>query len=70
MTTPGRLLDFFSLEASEYLARLEAMATKQGMQRSEAAQFAAAARGLRGSATMAKVGELARLAASVERIAS
>ncbi|HEV7389426.1 MAG TPA: hypothetical protein VGN73_12520 [Gemmatimonadaceae bacterium] len=70
MTTPGRLLDFFSLEASEYLARLEAMATKQGLQSSDAAQFAAAARGLRGSATMAKAGELARLAASVERIAS
>jgi len=70
MTTPGRLLDFFSLEASEYLARLEAMANKQGLQSSEAAQFAAAARGLRGSATMAKAGDLARLAASVERIAS
>ena len=70
MTTPGRLLDFFSLEASEYLARLEAMANKQGLQSSDAAQFAAAARGLRGSATMAKASELARLAASVERIAS
>jgi chemotaxis protein histidine kinase CheA len=70
MTTPGRLLDFFSLEATEYLARLEAMANKHGMQSSEATQFAAAARGLRGSATMAKAGELARLAASVERIAS
>ena len=70
MTTPGRLLDFFSLEATEYLARLEAMANKQGLQSSDAAQFAAAARGLRGSATMAKAGELARLAASVERIAS
>jgi chemotaxis protein histidine kinase CheA len=70
MTTPGRLLDFFSLEASEYLARLESMANKQGLQSSEAAQFAAAARGLRGSATMAKAGDLARLAASVERIAS
>jgi chemotaxis protein histidine kinase CheA len=70
MTTPGRLLDFFSLEASEYLARLEAMATKPGLQSSEAAQFAAAARGLRGSATMAKAGQLARLASSVERIAS
>src|SRR5437868_15344413 len=70
MTTPGRLLDFFSLEASEYLARLESLVTRQGMQSSEAAQFAAAARGLRGSATMAKAGQLARLAASVERIAS
>ena len=70
MTMPGRLLDFFSLEASEYLARLESLVTKQGMQSSEAAQFAAAARGLRGSATMAKAGQLARLASSVERIAS
>src|SRR3982750_2700521 len=70
MTTPGRLLDFFSLEASEYLARLEALATQQGLQSSDASQFAAAARGLRGSATMAKAGDLARLAASVERIAS
>ena len=64
MTTPGRLLDFFSLEASEYLARLEAMVNKQGLPSSEAAQFAAAARGLRGSATMAKAGGLAKLAAS------
>ena len=70
MTTPGRLLDFFSLEASECLARLEAMATKQGLESSDATQFAAAARGLRGSATMAKATGLARLANSVERIAS
>ena len=69
MTTPGRLLDFFTLEASEYLTRLESLATRQGMQSSDATQFAAAARGLRGSATMAKASELARLAASVERIA-
>src|SRR2546430_202175 len=40
------------------------------MQSSEATQFAAAARGLRGSATMAKASGLARLAASVERIAT
>ena len=60
MTSPGRLLDFFSLEASEYLARLEGMATRQGMQSSEATQFAAAARGLRGSATMAKASGLSQ----------
>jgi len=70
MTTPGRLLDFFTLEASEYLTRLESLVTQQNMQPSDSAQFAAAARGLRGSATMAKAGELARLAASVERIAT
>ncbi|MDQ6870427.1 MAG: Hpt domain-containing protein [Gemmatimonadota bacterium] len=69
MTTPGRLLDFFTLEASEYLTRLESLVTQQTMPASDATQLAAAARGLRGSATMAKASELARLATSVERIA-
>jgi chemotaxis protein histidine kinase CheA len=69
MTMPGRLLDFFTLEASEYLTRLESLVTQQAMPASDATQLAAAARGLRGSATMAKAGELARLATSVERIA-
>jgi chemotaxis protein histidine kinase CheA len=69
MTTPGRLLDFFTLEASEYLTRLESLVTQQTMPASDANQLAAAARGLRGSATMAKASELARLASSVERIA-
>jgi chemotaxis protein histidine kinase CheA len=69
MTTPGRLLDFFTLEASEYLIRLESLVTQQAMPASDATQLAAAARGLRGSATMAKASELARLATSVERIA-
>jgi chemotaxis protein histidine kinase CheA len=69
MTTPGRLLDFFTLEASEYLTRLESLVTQQAMPPSDATQLAAAARGLRGSATMAKASELARLATSVERIA-
>ena len=70
MTTPGRLLDFFTLEAGEYLTRLESLATRQNIQPADATQFAAAARGLRGSATMAKASGLARLATSVERIAS
>ena len=70
MTTPGRLLDFFTLEAGEYLTHLESLATRESMQPADATQFAAAARGLRGSATMAKAGSLARLATSVERIAS
>jgi chemotaxis protein histidine kinase CheA len=70
MTTPGRLLDFFTLEAGEYLTRLESLVAGQSMQPADATQFAAAARGLRGSATMAKAGGLAELATSVERIAS
>lgn len=70
MTTPGRLLDFFTLEAGEYLTRLESFAAQQSLQSSDAQQFAAAARGLRGSATMAKAGGVSKLAASVERIAA
>jgi len=70
MTMPGRLLDYFALEASEYLTRLETLVGKPGMQSSDATQFVAAARGLRGSATMAKASGPARLATAVERIAS
>jgi chemotaxis protein histidine kinase CheA len=70
MTMPGRLLDFFSLEASEYLTRLESLAAKKSMEPSDALQFAAAARGLRGSATMAKAGGIVQVAMTVERIGS
>ncbi|MFL5564269.1 MAG: hypothetical protein ACJ77J_04165 [Gemmatimonadaceae bacterium] len=70
MTTPGRLLDFFSLEASEYLSRLEALIGRHTLESPDATQFAATARGLRGSATMAKASGLARVASAVERIAS
>ena len=68
MTTPGKLMDFFTLEAGEYLTRLESLATQASMEKADATRFTAAARGLRGSATMAKADELARLANSVERI--
>jgi chemotaxis protein histidine kinase CheA len=70
MTSPGRLLDFFTLEASEYLTRLETLVTGQTMQASDATHFAAAARGLRGSATMAKANGVQQLATTVERIAT
>lgn len=69
MTAPGRLLDFFTLEAGEYLTRLERLVTGQTMQASDATHFAAAARGLRGSATMAKASGVSELAMTVERIA-
>src|SRR6476660_9188131 len=70
MTSPGRLLDFFTLEASEYLTRLDTLVTGQTMQASDASHFAAAARGLRGSATMAKASGVQQLATTVERIAT
>ena len=69
MTMSGRLLDFFTLEASEYLTRLESIVAQNGMQDADAVRFAAAARGLRGSATMAKASGVSSLANSVERIA-
>lgn len=68
MTTPGRLLDFFTLEAVEYLNRLESLVTREGLQQADALQLAAAARGLRGSATMAKATGISTLANTVERI--
>jgi chemotaxis protein histidine kinase CheA len=70
MTTPGRLMDFFALEAGDYLTRLESFAARQSMESADAVQFAAAARGLRGSATMAKAQGVSKLATIVERIAS
>jgi chemotaxis protein histidine kinase CheA len=70
MATPARLLDFFILEAGDYLLRLETIVTQKGMQPADAAQFAAAARGLRGSATMAKASGVSSLANTVERIAN
>ena len=70
MTTPARLLDFFILEAGDYLTRLETLVTNNRLQPSDAAQFAAAARGLRGSATMAKASGVSSLALTVERIAN
>lgn len=68
MTTPGRLLDFFTLEAVEYLNRLESLVSRDGLQPSDALQLSAAARGLRGSATMAKATGISTLANTVERI--
>src|ERR1700674_1561669 len=70
MTTPGRLFDFFTLEASEYLTRLESLVTQQAMEQGDANQFAAAARRLRGSAMMAKASGFSPLANAVERVAN
>jgi chemotaxis protein histidine kinase CheA len=70
MTTPGRLLDFFTLEASEYLTRLESLVTQPAMQPADATHFAAAARGLRGSSMMAKASGFSTLANAVERVAN
>ena len=67
MTTPSRLLDFFTLEASEYLSRIEA-AIAQATPDIPALQ--SGARGLRGSATMARSAPIANLAGRLESLAA
>lgn len=60
------LLDFFSLEATEYLARIEA-AIANGSP--DVASLQSGARSLRGSATMARSTPIANLAGRLETIA-
>ena len=69
MRTPAAsFLDFFVLEAGEYVERLDALLARatEGGPDSEALQRAA--RALRGSATMAKLPTFAELASSVEAV--
>ena len=67
MTTPSRLLDFFSLEASEYLLRIQNALSAGG---ADVAGLGSAARGLRGSATMARSTPIANLSGRIETIAA
>ena len=66
MTTPSRLLDFFTLEASEYLSRI---GTALAGETPDLAALQSGARGLRGSATMARTTPIANIAGRVETIA-
>ena len=69
MTSPG-FLDFFVLEASEYIEQLDALVLRAGA-RPEAADaegLVRHARALRGSATMAKLTPFADLANALERV--
>lgn len=65
----GGLLDFFTLEASEYVEQLDALVSRATSAPPDADGFARNLRGLRGAATMAKVTGIATLAASMERLA-
>jgi HPt (histidine-containing phosphotransfer) domain-containing protein len=67
MTSP-ELLRFFHAEAREYLEALDALVA--GGATFEAGTFVAAARALRGSATMARVPRVAEIALTMERIAN
>lgn len=67
MTSP-ELLRFFHTEAREYLDAVDALVS--GGTSFEAGAFVAAARALRGSATMARVPRVAEIALTMERIAN
>jgi hypothetical protein len=68
VSTSPRLLDFFTLEATEYLSRLHAA---MGMEpRAAAAELRIASRGLRGAATMARLAPVARLAGKIESVSA
>jgi chemotaxis protein histidine kinase CheA len=64
----GGLLDFFVLEATEYVDQLDALASRATIAPPESVPFARAARGLRGAATMAKLGGIAEVATGLERL--
>src|SRR4030095_7831724 len=68
MTAPAGFLDFFVLEASEYIEQLAALMLAAGASGPDAESLQRAARALRGSATMAKLPAFAEMAAGVERV--
>jgi hypothetical protein len=61
------LLDFFVLEASDYVDRLQRLVASDGPQGPDSATLLKLARGLRGSAVMAKLGTFADAASGLER---
>ena len=65
----GGLLDFFTLEASEYVDQLDALASRAVNAPPDAEPFHRAAKALRGAATMAKVKGIADVAHGLERLA-
>ena len=66
--TPVGFLDFFVLEASDYIEQLDAQLLAGGVGEPDADALQRAARALRGSATMAKLPAFAEMAAGVERV--
>ena len=64
MTSPG-FLDFFILEASEYIEQLDGVLLQGG---TDVDALVRNARALRGSATMAKLSPFAELATALERV--
>src|SRR5437868_4543741 len=70
MTAPSQgLLDFFALEAAEYVERLDALLAGAATHGPDVEDFARTSRALRGSATMARVQTITEIAHSLERVA-
>lgn len=67
MTSPG-FLDFFILEASEYVEQLDGLVARAPAAGPDVEALTRAARTLRGSATMAKLTPFAELATALERV--
>lgn len=68
MTAPAGFLDFFVLEAGEYVEQLDALMLAAGASGPDLDALQRAARALRGSATMAKLPAFAEMAAGIERV--
>ena len=68
MTAPAGFLDFFVLEASEYVEQLDALILHGSATGPDLDALQRAARALRGSATMAKLPAFAEMASGIERI--
>jgi HPt (histidine-containing phosphotransfer) domain-containing protein len=68
MTAPVGFLDFFVLEASDYIEQLDALLQGSGEGPPDADALQRTARSLRGSATMAKLSAFAQMAAGMERV--
>lgn len=68
MTAPVGFLDFFVLEASDYIDQLDAQLQRGGDAGPDADTLQRVARALRGSATMAKLPAFAEMASGIERV--
>jgi hypothetical protein len=68
MTGPAAFLEFFILEASDYVEQLDGLLLRGGSEGPDAEQIQRVARALRGTATMAKIPSFSDLAAAVERV--
>jgi Hpt domain len=68
MTGPAGFVDFFVLEASDYVEQLDGLLLRASATGPDASALQRIARALRGAATMAKLRSFADLAGAVERV--